>query len=50
MKCELCNSNMERQVAFLKCTNKQCRNSTYGIRKSDVKQVKGVDHLLVKPK
>lgn len=35
MKCPACGSEMtEEATAFVKCTNKECRNSTYGIRKS----------------
>lgn len=37
MKCEKCNSEMSRQAAFLKCINKKCELSQFGIRANGVK-------------
>lgn len=49
MKCPECNSDMKREAtAFMKCSNKKCDNSHFGIIMSEVKQARGVDHLLVK--
>lgn len=49
MECEYCSKKMVRQAtAFLKCPDRKCTGSHFGIRKSDVKPARGVDHLLFK--
>ena len=48
--CEYCNKEMVRQAtAFIKCPDKSCKGSHFGIVSSDIKEnVRGVAHLLKK--
>ena len=47
--CTKCKGEMYRaSVAFIKCEDKQCTESHFGIRHSEAKPVRGVDHLLTK--
>lgn len=47
--CEYCNKEMTRQAtSFMKCPDRKCTGSHFGVRKSDMPEARGVDRFLFK--
>ena len=48
-KCEYCNKEMLRHTMdFIKCSDRQCEGSKFGVRHNEPREVRGVAHLLKK--